>query len=252
MKIGGVTIEMDGNVLPGDLENKHIKDWNRTFQKIITLVIAIISISSGVCVYFTEEMREEASYEYTDFSEGIIEETTHETDFALDLEPLSYALGQSAFYGELFSWYYDEAQATSDPELKEKNINEAYRSMFFANSWNEIFYEELGKLTGKEYHDTEEGLMDESAMPDFNQLAENNIAEREAIREETKRHLDEGKDKSERSVRMDLCIILFSIGLLLAGISLIPDAKKTKYTILIFVLIFYLTGLALFGIATFA
>ena len=245
-------MEMDDMSLPDDLENGNINDWNRTFQKIITFVIAIISISSCICIYLTEEMREEAIYEYYDFSEGVIKETNHETDFVLDLEPITYALRQSAFYGELIVWYYNEAEATSDPELKEKNTDEAWRSMFFANSWNEIFYEELGKLTGKEYQDTSEGLMDESAMPDLNKLTEESIAEREAIREETKQHMDEGKDNAKRSARMELSIILFSISLLLAGISLIPDAKRTKYTLLIFDMVIYITGLVLMGITAFA
>jgi len=66
---------------------------------------------------------------------------------------------------------------------------------------------------------------------------------------ESDEHQKNVKEAFEGSAKMELMIIFLSISLVLSGISLIMENKRSKYTLLGLVVLMYLVGVGLFGIA---
>jgi len=237
------------NILPLEMDEVDVgEEWKRRFNKILTLCIALIAISASVASFMSEEIYDEVRHENDDYTAGVFDETSHALKFSSSQDQPTIALKESGFYLSMYAWYVSLAGVSEDPDDIEHYNLEATRYLMLSKAWEEIFYEELTKLTGEEYEVSSELVMDQDAIDDYNEylIDQNDI--RVGIRDETQEHFDNAKDATKDFSDMYLTIMLFLIAALLAGLTLIPEGKVSKYLLLFIALGFYGFGAVMFGI----
>ncbi len=234
-------------ILPLEMDEGHgEEEWRRRFNKILTLCIALIAISASVASFVSEEIYDEARQENDDYTAGVFDETSHALKFSSSQDQPTIALKESSFYLSMYAWYVSLAGMSENPDEIARYDYEATRYLMLSKNWERIFYEELTELTGEEYEVSSELVMDQDAIDDYNEylLDQNDI--RVGIRGETKVHFDNARDATKGFSDMYLTIMLFLIAALLAGITLIPEGKASKYVLLLIAMGFYGFGAVMF------
>lgn len=213
--------------------------WKRRFNKILTLCISLIAISASVASFVSEEFYDEARHENDGYTAGVFDETSHALKFSSSQDQPTVALKECGFYLTMYAWYVSLAGTTEDPDEIEQYNYEATRYLMLSKNWEKIFYEELTKLTKEEYEVSSELVMDQDAIDDYNEYLVDQNDIRVDIRDETQEHYDNAKDATKGFSEMYLTIMLFLIAALLAGLTLIPEGKGSKYVLLLIAMGFY-------------